>query len=183
MKLIHPNDLLSIPRIINATFGLPVRSIVMIIYLHHRVVGTQRTRNVPLDEQSVEWRKKKKKRMAEIAQRLLANSRLAGLQTTRKQCAEDPCRISPFPTTPVSGVVAWPEWSFNYVARLHLIRHSSSSVPRESREIASPFLPSTVGLLVTPCRKKERRGTWEKEGEEGEEKERKTVGWVGELAK
>jgi len=96
MKLIHVNDVLSIPRIINATFGLPVRSIARAIDLHRYVAGTR-----SIEREIYPWAdrvsSKGKKRMAEIAQRLLANSRLAGFQTTRKQCAEDPCTISPFP--------------------------------------------------------------------------------------
>lgn len=93
-------------------------------------------------------------------------------------------RSRPFLSTPVSGVVAWPEWSFNYVARLPLIRHSTSSAPRESREIASPFFSPTIGLLATPCRRMERRRrarkeTWEKEGGRGKKKKRKENSWLG----
>lgn len=96
-------------------------------------------------------------------------------------------RSRPFLSTPVSGVVAWPEWSFNYVARLPLIRHSTSSAPRESREIASPFFPPTIGLLATPCRRMERKrarkDVRERRRKEKKKREKKTVGWVGELAK
>lgn len=56
MKLIHMNDILSIPGIINVTFRLPVRSF-MIIALHH--LGVARTRSI---EKFTLGRKKKKKK-------------------------------------------------------------------------------------------------------------------------
>lgn len=98
----------------------------------------------------VKGEKKKRKRTAKIAQRLLpTNSRLAGLQTTRKQCAEDPCSISPFSILRRLPVLSVGRNEVS-ITSLHLIRHSSSSISRASREIASPFFPPTVGLLATP---------------------------------
>lgn len=189
MKLIHVNDVLSIPRIINATFGLPVRSIARAIDLHRYVAGTR-----SIEREIYPWADRVSNKGKKRWQKLRRDYwRIRGSPDFKRRGNNAPrtlVRSRPFLSTPVSGVVAWPEWSFNYVARLPLIRHSTSSTsaPRESREIASPFFPPTIGLLATPCRRMERKRarkeTWEKEGGRRRKKrEKKTVGWVGELAK
>lgn len=180
MKLIHVNDVLSIPRIINATFGLPVRSIARVIDLHHRVAGTR-----SIEREIYPWAnrvsgKGEKKEWQKLRRDYW---RIRGSPDFKRRGNNAPrtlVRSRPFLPTPTSGVVAWPEWSFNYVARLPLIRHSTSSVPHESREIASSFFPPTIGLLATPCIKMEREREREKRGKR---REKETVGWVGELAK